>query len=34
VTPVIYRRYELSEIGDAFRYLGEGHAQGKIAVAV
>jgi len=34
VTPVIDRRYELSEIGDAFRYLGEGHAQGKIAVAV
>jgi NADPH:quinone reductase-like Zn-dependent oxidoreductase len=34
VTPVIDRRYQLSEIGDAFRYLGEGHAQGKIAVAV
>jgi NADPH:quinone reductase-like Zn-dependent oxidoreductase len=34
VTPVIDRRYELSEIADAFRYLGEGHAQGKIAVTV
>jgi NADPH:quinone reductase-like Zn-dependent oxidoreductase len=34
VTPVIDRRYELSEIADAFRYLGEGHAQGKIAVSV
>ncbi len=34
VTPVVDRRYELSEIGDAFRYLGEGHAQGKIVVTV
>ena len=32
--PVIDRRYELSQIGDAFRYLGEGHARGKIAVTV
>jgi NADPH:quinone reductase-like Zn-dependent oxidoreductase len=34
VTPVIDRRYELSEIRDAFRYLGEGHARGKIVVAL
>jgi NADPH:quinone reductase-like Zn-dependent oxidoreductase len=34
VTPVIDRRYELSESADAFRYLGEGHAQGKIVVNV
>ena len=34
VTPVIDRRYELSEVADAFRYLGEGHAQGKIVVNV
>jgi NADPH:quinone reductase-like Zn-dependent oxidoreductase len=34
VTPVIDRRYELSEIADALRYLGEGHAQGKIVVTV
>ena len=34
VTPVIDRRYELSEIADAFRYMGEGHAQGKIVVSV
>jgi NADPH:quinone reductase-like Zn-dependent oxidoreductase len=34
VTPVIDRRYELSEIADAFRYLGEGHAQGKIGITV
>jgi NADPH:quinone reductase-like Zn-dependent oxidoreductase len=34
VTPVIDRRYELSEVADAFRYLGEGHAQGKIVINV
>ena len=34
VTPVIDRRYDLSEITDALRYLGEGHAQGKIVVTV
>jgi NADPH:quinone reductase-like Zn-dependent oxidoreductase len=32
VKPVVDRRYELSDIADAFRYLGEGHAQGKIVV--
>jgi len=34
VTPVVDRRYELSEIRDALRYLGEGHAQGKIVLTV
>ena len=34
VTPAIDRRYELSEAADAFRYLEEGHAQGKIVVTV
>jgi NADPH:quinone reductase-like Zn-dependent oxidoreductase len=34
VTPVIDRRYALSEIADALRYIGEGHAQGKIVVNV
>ncbi len=34
VTPVIDRRYELSEIADAFRYLGEGHARGKVVLTV
>lgn len=34
VTPAIDRKYELSEIADAFRYIGEGHAQGKIVVIV
>ncbi|MBM2824148.1 MAG: adh 1, partial [Thermoleophilia bacterium] len=34
VKPVIDKRYELSEIADAFRYMGEGHAQGKIVLTV
>ncbi len=34
VKPVIDKRYELNEIADAFRYMGEGHAQGKIVVTV
>ncbi len=34
VKPVIDKRFELNDIADAFRYLGEGHAQGKIVVVV
>src|SRR3990172_5193317 len=34
VVPVIDRRYELAETADAFRYLGDGHARGKIVLAV
>jgi len=34
VTPVVERRYELGEIAEALRYLGEGHAQGKIVLTV
>jgi NADPH:quinone reductase-like Zn-dependent oxidoreductase len=34
VTPVIDRRYELSEVADAFRYMGEGHARGKVVITM
>ncbi|MCP4541924.1 MAG: NAD(P)-dependent alcohol dehydrogenase [Chloroflexi bacterium] len=34
VKPVIDRRYPLSETAKALRYLGEGHAKGKIVIAV
>ncbi|MEQ1872521.1 MAG: NAD(P)-dependent alcohol dehydrogenase [Ilumatobacteraceae bacterium] len=34
VTPVIDRTYQLSETADAMRYLGEGHAKGKIVITV
>jgi NADPH:quinone reductase-like Zn-dependent oxidoreductase len=32
VISVVDKRYEMSEIADAFRYLGEGHARGKIVL--
>jgi NADPH:quinone reductase-like Zn-dependent oxidoreductase len=34
VTPVIDRSYPLSEVPEAIRYLEEGHAQGKVVIAV
>jgi len=34
VVPVIDRRYPLSEVADALRYLGEGHPQGKVVITV
>jgi len=34
VKPVVERRYELSEVADALRYIGEGHAQGKLVINV
>ena len=34
VTPVIDRTYPLSETAEAFRYLDQGHAQGKVIIVV
>ncbi len=34
VTPVIDRRYSLSEISEAIRYLEKGHARGKVVITV
>jgi NADPH:quinone reductase-like Zn-dependent oxidoreductase len=34
VKPVIDRRYPLSEVPEALRYLEEGHAQGKIVITL
>jgi NADPH:quinone reductase-like Zn-dependent oxidoreductase len=34
VTPVVERSYALREAADALRYLGEGHARGKLVVTV
>ncbi len=34
VRPVIDRRYALSEVPEALRYLGERHANGKIVITV
>ncbi len=34
VKPVVEKRYELGEVADALRYIGDGHAQGKIVINV
>ena len=34
VVPVIDRRYKLSEVPEALRYFGEGHAKGKIVITL
>jgi len=34
VTPVVDRRYRLSEVPEAIRYLEEGHARGKVVITV
>ena len=34
VKPVVDRQFVLSEVADAFRYLGQGHARGKIVVRI
>ena len=34
MTPVIDRRYPLNEVPDALRYIGMGHARGKIIITI
>jgi NADPH:quinone reductase-like Zn-dependent oxidoreductase len=34
VVPVIDRSYPLSEAPEALRYLGEGHARGKVVITI
>jgi NADPH:quinone reductase-like Zn-dependent oxidoreductase len=34
VTPVVERTYPLREVANAFRHLGQGHAQGKLVITV
>ncbi|MDY6960150.1 MAG: zinc-binding dehydrogenase, partial [Halobacteriota archaeon] len=34
IVPVIDKRYQLSEVPEALRYFGEGHARGKIVVTI
>jgi NADPH:quinone reductase-like Zn-dependent oxidoreductase len=32
IPPVIDRRYSLGEVPEAIRYLGKGHARGKVVI--
>jgi NADPH:quinone reductase-like Zn-dependent oxidoreductase len=34
IIPVIDRSYPLNQVADAFRYFGEGHAQGKVVITM
>ena len=34
VVPVLDRRYPLSEVPEALRYLGEGHVRGKVVITM
>jgi NADPH:quinone reductase-like Zn-dependent oxidoreductase len=34
LTPVVERTYALGEAAEALRYLGEGHARGKLAIVI
>jgi NADPH:quinone reductase-like Zn-dependent oxidoreductase len=34
IVPVIDKHYSLSEVAEAFRYFGEGHAKGKVIITV
>ena len=34
VKPVIDKRFPLSEVPEAMRYLGTGHARGKVVISV
>jgi NADPH:quinone reductase-like Zn-dependent oxidoreductase len=34
VHPIINRRYIMEEISEALRYLEEGHARGKLVIAM
>ncbi len=34
VVPVIDRCYPLSEVPEALRYLGAGHARGKVVITI
>jgi NADPH:quinone reductase-like Zn-dependent oxidoreductase len=34
VRPVVEKRYELAEVPEALRYMGEGHARGKLVITI
>jgi zinc-binding alcohol dehydrogenase family protein len=30
----VEKRYDLSDVADALRYMGDGHARGKLVIAI
>ena len=34
IKPIIDRRYSLDKVADCMKYLGEGHARGKVVINV
>jgi NADPH:quinone reductase-like Zn-dependent oxidoreductase len=34
VKPVVEKRYELGDVAEALRYMGEGHARGKLVITI
>jgi NADPH:quinone reductase-like Zn-dependent oxidoreductase len=34
ITPVIERRYQLNDVAEALRHMGEGHARGKLVITM
>lgn len=34
MAPVINKRYTLSQVSEAFRYMEKGHARGKVVITV
>jgi NADPH:quinone reductase-like Zn-dependent oxidoreductase len=34
VKPFVEKRYELTDVADALRYMGDGHARGKLVIAI
>jgi len=34
MTPIIDRRFPLEDVPDALRYIGKGHARGKIVITI
>jgi NADPH:quinone reductase-like Zn-dependent oxidoreductase len=34
VKPVVERRFDLEELPEAFRVIGEGHTRGKLVIAI
>jgi D-arabinose 1-dehydrogenase-like Zn-dependent alcohol dehydrogenase len=34
IVPILHKRYSMSEVPEALRYVGEGRAKGKVVIIV